>query len=281
MVFLFAVVVLLGSLFDRGTQVGAAPCHVDQEGAKQSVAPKEKRAENARMVLAAIVQAAGENHRLPVRDTPGARAPFRRSGDELTAYYVRVGAAAARKLPEKEAAPAFLLALGIALDDSSLLRTNWVTRGLWRKIEPDAARKQRLAVLGEPTLHGRHDLAQHFSVSAALTAAAGPQAAENAGVLKELLDARGGSGFSFADLAADFAGIAFARRLLDKPRQLAEMEKSFRIADYVLSPRGLPEGLTAAEFTKKYGSLKDERYLRMQEDIRKRVAALPGYCEKK
>jgi hypothetical protein len=241
----------------------------------------EKLAENARTVLAAIVKAARDNHRLPQTGSPGASAPFRRVGDELTVYYVRAAAAAARRLPEKEAAPAFLLAVGIALDDSSLLRSNLLTGRLWRKIEPEDALKQRLEVLGEPTLHGRHDLAQHFSVSAALTAAAGPQAAESAGILKEMLDSRGGSGFSFADLSADFAGIAFARRLLDKPSRLADIEKSFRIGDYAISPRGLPEGLTAAEFAKKYGSLKDDRYLRLQEDIRKRIDSLPGYRDSK
>ncbi|MGH7171060.1 MAG: hypothetical protein ACRELG_12345 [Gemmataceae bacterium] len=237
----------------------------------------EKLAANAQAVLAAIVKAASENHRLPERNAPGARAPLRRSGDDLTVYYVRAAASAARRLPEKEAASAFLLALGIALDESSLLRSNLLTRGLWRKVEPDDARKRRLAVLGSPTLHGRHDLAQHFSVSAALTAAAGPQAAESAGLLKEMLDARGGSGFSFADLSADFAGIAFARRLLDKPSRLADLAKAFRIGDYALAPRGLPEGLTAKQFEKRYGSLKDERFQRLQTDIRKRIEALPGY----
>ena len=255
-----------------GTQVGLA-----QNAATRDLG---KLAENAKTVLTAIIKAADENHRLPQRDAPGARAPFRRSGDELTVYYVRTAATASRRIPEKEAAPAFLLALGIALDDSPLLRTNLMTRGLWRKIESDDARKQRLAVFGEPTLHGRHDLAQHFSVSAALTAAAGPQAAESAGILKEKLDSRGGSGFSFADLSADFAGIAFARHLLAKPERLADIEKSFRIDDYTISPRGLPEGLTAAQFEKQYGSLTDERYLRVQEDIRKRIAALPGYRDK-
>jgi uncharacterized protein YfiM (DUF2279 family) len=262
------------------TQAGDPPRPVPGEGATPSAETREKLAENARTVLAAIVEAAGANRRLPARDTAGARPPFRRSGDELTVHYVRAAATAARRLPDKEAAPAFLLALGIALDDSTLLRSNLLTRGLWRKVEPDDARKKRLAVLGEPTLHGRHDLAQHFSVSAALTAAAGPQAAESAGILKEIMDSRGGSGFSFADLSADFAGIAFARRLLDKPALLADVEKSFRVGDFAISPRGLPEGLSAAEFAKKYGSLKDHRYLRVQEDIRKRIAALPGYCDK-
>jgi hypothetical protein len=263
------------------TQVNDAPRRVLPGGATRSVGTRdtEKLAENARAVLAAIVKAADENHRLPTRDAPGARAPFRRSHDDLTEYYVRAAASAARRLPEKEAAPAFLLALGIALDDSSLLRSNLLTRGLWRQVEPDSARKQRLAVLDSPTLHGRHDLAQHFTVSAALTAAFGPQAAESAGLLKEMLDARGGSGFSFADLSADFAGIAFARRLLDKPNRLADVEKTFRIGDYAISPRGLPEGLTAEQFDKRYGSFKDERFQRLQGDIRKRIEALPGYRE--
>ncbi len=119
--------------------------------------------------------------------------------------------------------------------------------------------------------------AQHFSVSAALTAVSGPQAAESAGILKEMLDSRGGSGFSFADLSADFAGIAFARRILDKPSRLADVEKAFRIGDYAISPRGLPEGLTAAQFANKYGSLKDERFQRLQSDIKKRIDGLPGY----
>lgn len=260
-----------------GTPAGDPPRRVPA----QNVGTRETLAENAQKVLAAVVEAAGANHRLPLRDAPGASAPFRRSGDELTVYYVRAAATAARRLPDKEAAPAFLLALGIALDDSSLLRKNLLTSRLWRRVEPDDAREKRLAVLGEPTLHGRHDLAQHFSVSAGLTAAAGPQAAESAGILKEMLDSRGGSGFSFADLSADFAGIAFARRLRDKPDLLADIEKSFRIADFAISPRGLPEGLSAAEFAKKYGSLKDERFLRVQEDIRKRIVALPGYRDKK
>jgi hypothetical protein len=236
-----------------------------------------KLAENARTVLEAIVKAAEANQHLPERDAPGARAPFRLGGDELTVYYIRAAATAARRLPEKEAAAAFLLALGIGLDETSLLRSNPISGGLWRRVETDEARKRRVAVLGSPTLHGRHDLAQHFSVSAALTAALGAQAAESAGLLKEMLDARGGSGFSFADLSADFAGIAFARRLLDKPSRLAEVEKRFRIGDYAISPRGLPEGLNAEQFEKQYGSIKDNRFLRLQADIRKRIDGLPGY----
>jgi hypothetical protein len=198
----------------------------------------------------------------------------------LTAYYVRAAAAAAGRLPRRapvERARAFLLALGVMLDDSSLLRKNPVTGGLWRRIETDAERARRLAVLGTPTVHGRHDLAQHFSVSAGLTAMAGARAAEAAGVLKELLDAEGGSGFSFADLAADLAGVAFAEQILRAPERLAGVAKSFTVADYAPSPRGLIEGLSSRQFARRYGSVNDKRFRTALEALRRRVRALPGY----
>jgi hypothetical protein len=233
--------------------------------------------EGARTVVAAVVATAKDNAALPARGAPGARAPFRRSGDELTEYYVRAAAAAARKLPEKERAPAFLLGIGVALDTAALLRKNPVTGGLWEKVESDKERARRLAVLGMPTVHGRHDLAQHFSVSAALTAAMGAPAAEAAGIVKELLDAEGGSGFSFADLAADLAGVAFAKQVLAAPARLARLEKGFAVADYAPSPKGLVEGLQRAEFERRYGSVGDKRFRAELEALRKQVRALPGH----
>jgi hypothetical protein len=225
--------------------------------------------EAARAVRTAIVTAAQENQRLAP--------PLRRTKDELTAYYAQAAARAARSLPADRASPAFLLALGVALDSSALLRENPVTGALWKQVETGAERTARLAVLGEPTVHGRHDLCQHFVVSCALTAANGPKAAEAAGILKELLDANGGSGFSFADLAADLSGVAFGERMLKGPEQLARVEKAFSVADLVVSPKGLVEGLTRAEFEKRYGSLSDPRFREALEALKARVKALPGY----
>src|SRR5262245_13782104 len=111
--------------------------------------------EGARAVLAGVVQAA---ERKP-----------QNKGDELTAFYYREAAQAAGRLPEKERADAFLLAMAVALDESDLLRKNPVTRELWQQVEPEEARKRRLRVLGTPTMRDRHDLAQHFSVSGGLT----------------------------------------------------------------------------------------------------------------
>ena len=223
---------------------------------------------NTRAVVAAVVEVAQRNR--------NAAAP--RQGDELTAYYFRAAATAARKLPADQATPAYLFGLGVALDTADMLRTNVLTRGIWRRVESEKERKARLAVLGTPTVHGRHDLCQHFVVSCALTAVGGPEAAEAAGLLKEVLDSRpGGSGFSFADLSADMAGVAFARQLLASPALLERVERSFTVADHALPPAGLVEGLSETEFIKRYGGTDDERFLKAQEALRQRVLALPDY----
>ncbi|HQU63337.1 MAG TPA: hypothetical protein PKY85_09350, partial [Nitrosomonas sp.] len=56
------------------------------------------------------------------------------------------------------------------------------------------------------TLDGRQDFAQHFIVSAAITAYADTFLSNAIGLYKEIDDARNGSGFSFNDIAADRAG---------------------------------------------------------------------------
>ncbi len=221
--------------------------------------------EAARAVLAALVRAARANH--------ASAAP--KKGAELTALLTRAAAVAAAERPEARRVPAFLLALGVGLDRSSLMRLNPVTAPAWRRIETDAERKERLKVLGTPELHGREDLAQHFAVSCALAAMLGPKAAEAAGVLKEMLDAQpGGSGFSFADLAADFSGVAFAEWLKEKPGRLAGVKA---LEPFCLGPAGWKEGLSAEAFERMYGGAKDARFLAECRKLRERIAALKAY----
>jgi hypothetical protein len=230
--------------------------------------PPKSREEAARLVVAAVLAEARAN----------ARRPTPKKGDALTQAYVRAAARAARDLPAKLAPAALALGLGIALEDTDLLPTNALTSGVVRKVEPEALRKQRLAVLGSPTLHGRRDLCQHFAVSCVLTELIGAELAETAGVFKEQLDMKpGGSGFSFADLAGDLAGIAFTQKLKAgklTPKRLAE---HFTVADFVPTPRGLPEGLPEKEFVKKFGSVTDKRYRAQLDSIRKHLRMLPGY----
>jgi len=115
-------------------------------------------------------------------------------------------------------------------------------------------------------------------VSAALTAELGAKAAEAAGVVKEILDAQdGGSGFSFADLAADMAGVHFASRLLERPARAEAIGKGFAVADFAVGPKGLEEGMAMKDFEKKYGGTTDARFKKVRDDIARRVEALPGY----
>ena len=75
-------------------------------------------------------------------------------------------------------------------------------------IHPPAASWPRPAAR-RVTLASRGDTAQHFTISAALAATAGSPLSDAVGLYKELEDSRGGSGFSFNDLAADRAGTRF------------------------------------------------------------------------
>ncbi len=190
----------------RWTAVAILPCLACLPASVQAEAKPTPLTAGARTVLAAVVKAARDNASQPAR--------LRKDGDELTVLYVRAAAAAASKLPGGQAAGSFLVALGVGLDDSTLVRNNPLLARLWREVESDAERQARLKVLGKPTLRHRHDWTQHFVVSCGLTEVVGPALAEAAGLLKEQLDAQpGGSGFSFADLSADLAGIAFATRI--------------------------------------------------------------------
>ena len=138
--------------------------------------------------------------------------------------------------------------MGIGTDSSSVLRNSPLIGKTCRKVESDDERRARLLVIGSPTVHDRRDLAQHFAVSCALAVVVGSHGAEIAGISKELSDARGGSGFSFADLAADFAGIRFADSVTESKVSLNRLAECFTVADYLPPHTGLPEGLSWDKF---------------------------------
>jgi hypothetical protein len=203
--------------------------------------------------------------------------PKRPKGDALTAEYVRAAAGAADNQHEDHRAAAFLIGLGIALDDSTVLRANPLTRRMCERVEDDDERKARLAVLGTPTVRGRRDLCQHFVVSVALVQLVGAEAAEFAGLSKELSDMKGASGFSFVDLSADYAGVAFAKEIAADTPRLAKLKDKFEVAAWVPAFDGLREGLPEAKFKADFGGTDDKRFKAVVADIRKRVAALPAY----
>ncbi|WP_210760800.1 hypothetical protein, partial [Azohydromonas sediminis] len=128
------------------------------------------------------------------------------------------------------------------------------------------------------TLHGRHDWALHFLVSAVVAAEAGTPLADAVGLWKELDDARGGSGFSFADLAADRAGTRFGELAVRAPQRVhGALARGATDADLMPDASDLPEFLTDAEFRRRYGGVGAPAYERLREAIEARLAALPLY----
>jgi uncharacterized protein YfiM (DUF2279 family) len=130
-------------------------------------------------------------------------------------------------------------------------------------------------------LAGRHDLAQHFIVSAVIAAAGGTPIAAAAGVYKELSDARDGSGFSFSDIAADRAGERFGALATQSDQSAREMHQrtaaGLRDADVMPSIAGLVDNMTEAEFQLRFGGVGSVTYNNVIDDITKRVLALELY----
>jgi hypothetical protein len=130
------------------------------------------------------------------------------------------------------------------------------------------------------TLHGRNDLAKHFLVSAALAAKAGGPLADALGLGKEVEDSRSGSGFSFADVAANRAGARFGNNAVDGARALKlQQQIAAGIGETDLMPavQDLPEALTEAEFKQRMGGVGAPEYNRMIGEIDGRITALKLY----
>ena len=240
--------------------VGAKPAAVSQLSPRQ---------EAVRKVVRAATQRATDLAKLAPADRP--------KGDKLTADLVRAAANAAVTLDDALQTPAFLVGLGVALDDSTTLQDNPLTGRFCKPIESEAERRERTASLGVPTVRHRRDLCQHFVVSAALADLLGPGPAEAAGVTKELLDLRGDSGFSFADLTADFAGVAFAKQVTADRHVIERYRDGFKVEDFVPAVTDVPDGLTPKQFAAGYGGVDDPRFLKATDEVRRRVAEMPGF----
>lgn len=128
------------------------------------------------------------------------------------------------------------------------------------------------------TLLGRIDSAQHFVISAALAAWTGEPLADAIGVYKELSDARHGSGFSFADLAADRAGMSFGELLIKHPERLDQLLKSpFSDANLAPTLADFPENMNERDFQQRFGSPGSPGYQQVLDEIDRRIFAMPLY----
>lgn len=133
-------------------------------------------------------------------------------------------------------------------------------------------------------LDGREDLSKHFLVSAAIASLANPALAEVIGLEKEIYDAQGGSGFSYADLAADESGIHLARYASSSEETANRMQVylsgGLRETDIMPSLKSLPEGIQQNQ----QGELVDrssEAYGEMKALVIQRIRNLPVYKSKK
>ena len=132
------------------------------------------------------------------------------------------------------------------------------------------------------TLYRRKDWSQHFLISAALEVISSESISLDIGLLKEELDSgRGGSGFSFADLAADRSGTMFAK-VSTSDKEHAEliqlrMIQGFSIGDYVPFISDLPEGIPETQFISDYGGTRGRRYKEILSEIDRRIAECDAY----
>jgi uncharacterized protein YfiM (DUF2279 family) len=133
---------------------------------------------------------------------------------------------------------------------------------------------------GNIGLANRNDLRLHFVFSAALQVMSSSGVSFSIGEFKELLDTeRGGSGFSFADLAADRAGIRFAEFAVDEDsaRQLHKVTAEFaKETVFFPSISGLPEGIHQQEFERQ-GGIESEFYKKHLATIEQRIDRLALY----
>lgn len=129
-------------------------------------------------------------------------------------------------------------------------------------------------------LANRSDLRMHFIYSAALKVISNSGLSFTLGEFKELLDSqKGGSGFSFADLAADRAGIRFAELALDGSGALHIQRMAAELTQeevFFPSISELPENIPQHLFEKR-GGIESDYYRKYLAIINVRIDKLTLY----
>ncbi len=167
---------------------------------------------------------------------------------------------------QRENRRAAVLVLGVYLAEKNIASLIPEARA-WPQLRPVAM-----------MLAGRNDSAQHFAVSAMLAAWAGEPVADAIGLYKELADAGHGSGFSFADLAADRAGTRFGELLNRGDRRLDGLLKNDLHDRDLVPPLGdLPESINAVDFQRHFGSTSSPAYRHLTAEIERRLDGMPLY----
>jgi hypothetical protein len=147
--------------------------------------------------------------------------------------------------------------------------------GLLGESHPSPLRAQKIY------LQGRHDLSKHLVISAAITSLADSELAALIGLDKEVEDSVSGSGFSFADLAADYAGIRLADAATanhaDAMRIQQILGKPHASTLYMPDISSLPQAMTDSEFAQGYQHTESEHYRQMLAQINLDIDQLALY----
>lgn len=133
-------------------------------------------------------------------------------------------------------------------------------------------------------LGGREDLRLHFIISVGLKLLSDQGVSSAIGEFKELLDAnRGGSGFSFADLAADRAGIRLATLAIDPEWGARHLQQVLagQSAEQLFFPSvtDLPEDMAKAEFEQHYKGVDGKPYDELVREIDRRIEQCQAYAK--
>ena len=142
-------------------------------------------------------------------------------------------------------------------------------------------RKQLARTIGTARLRDRQDWARHFLVSAATELLADRVTGDTMGVFKESIDSQaGGSGFSFADLLANMAGMRFAERATASEQSARRVQMSlsegFRVDSVFPFAADLPEGIPADSFERDYGGVEGAVYARLVRELEYRLQEMPS-----
>ena len=167
---------------------------------------------------------------------------------------------------------AAILALGVYLGSANFEK-------IVGDLDSSSTKSHKLYRVGLAT---RQDLRLHFVFSAVFKVLADQGFSLAAGEFKELLDTqKGGSGFSFVDLAADRAGAQFAEIATTREPIARRLQQLFveTMDEAELFPpiKGLPEGISETRFNRKFRDLNSPAYLSMEKNIDHRLQQLPLY----
>ena len=150
-------------------------------------------------------------------------------------------------------------------------------RELGRLVPGDLPRPDRFRL----RLRGRTDFAQHFLVSAALSASGDSVLSNAVGLFKEIADVEQGSGFSFTDIAADLAGSRFGEMAVATRRSASRLQHRASVGlnepDIMPEVRDLPEFLDGVAFAERFERVGSPAYRTMMSRIEARVEGLPLY----